>query len=66
MDEKAVMVAMKSKDGASVLFEKISDYVREVTDSDGEMRGINSSLIKWKYAERLYKAKWWSSFVFDE
>lgn len=46
MDEKAVMVAMKSKDGASVLFEKISDYVREVAGSDVEMRGINSSLIK--------------------
>ena len=46
VDEKAVMVAMKSKDGASVLFEKISDYVREVTDSEVEMHGINSSLIK--------------------
>ena len=40
VDEKVVMAAMKSKDGASVLFEKISDYVREVTDSDVEMRGI--------------------------
>ena len=40
VDEKTVMAATKSKDGASVLFEKISDYVREVTDSDVEMRGI--------------------------
>lgn len=40
VDEKAVMAAMKLRDGASVLFEKISDYVREVTDSDVEMRGI--------------------------
>ncbi|MCI5512032.1 MAG: hypothetical protein MR436_16805 [Eubacterium sp.] len=40
VDEKAVIAAMESKDGASVLFEKISDYVREVTDSDVEMRGI--------------------------
>lgn len=34
------MAAMKSKDGDSVLFEKISDYVREITDFDVEMRGI--------------------------
>lgn len=40
VDEKAVMAAMKLRDGASVLFEKISDYIREVTDSDVEMRGI--------------------------
>lgn len=40
VDEKTVMAALKSKDGASVLFEKISDYVREVTDSDVEIRGI--------------------------
>lgn len=40
IDEKAVMAAMRSKDGASVLFEKISDYVKEVTDTDVEMREI--------------------------
>ena len=28
---------MKSKDGTSILFEKISDYVRKVIDSDVEM-----------------------------
>lgn len=39
-DEKTIIGAMKSKEGVSIIFDKVSCYVKEVTNSDVEMCGI--------------------------